>query len=92
MARKTFEKRFPSRDSAAVKALAANVRGLRKIKEWSQDRLAAEVGVEQNVISLVENGRSNPTILLIESIALALEVRIEELLVATAPPRKTRSR
>jgi transcriptional regulator with XRE-family HTH domain len=75
-----------------VKALAANVRALRKSREWSQDRLAAEVGVEQNVISLVENGRSNPTILLIESIALALEARIDELLVAPAPARKAKSR
>jgi transcriptional regulator with XRE-family HTH domain len=71
-----------------VKALSRNVRRLRKDKGWSQDQLAAEVGVEQNAISLIENARANPTLLAIESIADALNTRLSELL--EAPPRARR--
>jgi transcriptional regulator with XRE-family HTH domain len=82
MAKRKFEKRFPTRDSAAVQALALHVRRLRKTKKWSQDQLAAEVGIEQNAVSLIENGRSNPTLLVVEEIARALDVRLGELLEA----------
>ena len=91
MARTGFGNRFPTRDSAAVEALASNVRRLRKAKEWSQDQLAAEVGIEQNVVSLIENQRSNPTILLIEEIARALEVRLTELLEPSPRPRRSKA-
>lgn len=45
----------------------------------TQDLLAAEIGIEQGALSLIENGRANPTLLVLESIADALGVRIEEL-------------
>jgi ribosome-binding protein aMBF1 (putative translation factor) len=85
-----FGTRFPTRDSAAVKALAANVKKLRKAREWSQDELAAEVGIEQNAVSLIENERANPTLLVIEEIARALGVRLSELL--EVPTRARRSK
>lgn len=69
MAKSGFEKRFPARDSGAAKTLAANVRQLRKEKEWTQDDLAAEIGIEQGALSLIENGRANPTLLVLEAIA-----------------------
>jgi transcriptional regulator with XRE-family HTH domain len=56
----------------AVKALAANVKKLRKAREWSQYDLAAEAGIEQNAVSLIENERANPTLLVVEEIARAL--------------------
>jgi DNA-binding XRE family transcriptional regulator len=85
MAEKTgFAKRFPTRRSAAVTALAANVRRLRTAKEWSQDRLAEAIGVEQNAISLIENGRSNPTLVIIEAIADALDADTKDLFEAPA--------
>jgi transcriptional regulator with XRE-family HTH domain len=74
MARTGFGKRFPTCDPAAVEALASNVRRLRKAKGWSQAQLAAEVDVEQHAVSLIENGRANPTIMVIESVAAALGV------------------
>jgi DNA-binding XRE family transcriptional regulator len=92
MAKRKFERRFPTRDSAAVQALALNVRRLRKAKEWSQDQLAAEVGIEQNAVSLIENGRSNPTLLVVEEIARALNVRLDELLEAPVRPRRSKDR
>lgn len=84
---KGFGKRFPIRDSAATKALASNVRRLRMAKGWSQDQLAASVGIEQNAISLVENARSNPTLTVAEEIALALGVQLHDLL---EPPARLR--
>lgn len=91
MTRTEFEKRFPTRDSAAVETLALNVRRLRKAKKWSQDRLAAEVGIDQNAVSLIENGRANPTLLLIEEIARALEVGLVELIGPLPRPLKSKA-
>jgi ribosome-binding protein aMBF1 (putative translation factor) len=90
MAPKGFDKRFPTRDSVAVQALAAHVRRLRKAREWSQDQLAAEAGIEQNAVSLIENGRANPTILVIEQIARALSVRLPDLLEPSSRPRRSK--
>ncbi|MDF0498165.1 helix-turn-helix domain-containing protein [Bradyrhizobium yuanmingense] len=83
---KEFRQRFPARDSAAIRALAANVRRLRKARDWSQDQLAGELGIEQNAVSLLENARSNPTILVVEQIARIFDIGISELL--DAPRRK----
>jgi len=87
MAKAEFEKRFPARDSAAADALATNIRRLRKLRGWSQDRLASELEIEQNAISLLENGRANPTLMMIEGIARVFGVRLAELL---ETPRRVR--
>ncbi|MFX8848501.1 helix-turn-helix transcriptional regulator, partial [Acinetobacter baumannii] len=63
----------------AAKLLAANVRRLRKERDWTQGDLAAEADVEQVAISLIESARANPTLLVIEDIARALAVRFVEL-------------
>jgi DNA-binding XRE family transcriptional regulator len=62
MARSGFGNRFPARNSAVFKALAANIRRLRKERGWTQDDLAAAAKVEQAAISLMENARANPTL------------------------------
>ena len=82
MAQSGFGERFPARNSAVSKALAANVRRLRKERGWTQDDLAAETKVEQAAISLIENGRANPTLLMLESIARALGVAFIDLFAA----------
>lgn len=79
MARTGFGLRFPARDSHAAKLLSTNVRRLRKERKWTQGDLAAEAGVEQAAISLIENARANPTLLVIEAIARALSVRFVDL-------------
>ncbi|MET4278817.1 MULTISPECIES: helix-turn-helix transcriptional regulator [unclassified Bradyrhizobium] len=84
---KEFRKRFPARDSAAVRSLAANLRRLRKARDWSQDQLAAELEIEQNAVSLLENSRSNPTLLLVEQIAELFGVPVSELLVTPCQDR-----
>jgi transcriptional regulator with XRE-family HTH domain len=88
--RSTFGKRFPARNSAAVKALAAGVRKMRKAKGWTQDELAAEVGIAQDAVSMIENGRANPTLIMIEQIARALGAQLADLL--ETPARSSRSK
>ena len=63
---------------------------LRKEKGWTQNALAAEVEIEQAAVSLIENGRANPTLLILEDRAKALGVDVPELLLL--PPKTKRSK
>jgi transcriptional regulator with XRE-family HTH domain len=92
MAQTGFGERFPARNSAVSKALAANIRRLRKERGWTQDELAAETKVEQAAISLIENGRANPTLLMLETIARALGVAFIELFAAQARQRRPKDK
>jgi transcriptional regulator with XRE-family HTH domain len=70
------------------KALAHNVRSLRKDRDWSQERLAAEAGdLRQGLMSDIELGKANPTLTTLESIAGALGVSVGVLF---APPAARR--
>jgi transcriptional regulator with XRE-family HTH domain len=79
MARSDFDERFPTRASHVLKALARNVRRLRTAKGWTQDELAAKAKIEQTAVSLIENGRANPTVETVETIASCLDVAFVEL-------------
>src|SRR5712664_1224735 len=79
MARSGFGKRFPTRNSQMAKALARNVRRLRKEKGWTQDELAAKVQAEQTAVSLIENSRANPTLETLEALAASLGVKLIDL-------------
>lgn len=91
MAQTGFGRRFPQREGMAVKLLATNVRRLRLARGWTQDQLAAALEVEQGIISLIENKRSNPTLLMLEAIAEALGSDVAELF-KTATPSRSRGR
>lgn len=80
--------RFPIRDSAALRALAYNVRRLRKARKWSQGELAAEVDLTQDAISLIENRRANPTVLTIEQIADVYGLTLRDLFEPQARPQR----
>jgi transcriptional regulator with XRE-family HTH domain len=79
MARSGFDQRFPARNSQVAKALARNVRRLRKEKGWTQDELAAKLEIEQTAVSLIENARANPTLQTLEAIAACFSVRFIDL-------------
>jgi transcriptional regulator with XRE-family HTH domain len=79
MARSGFGKRFPTRNSPIAKALARNVRRLRRDKGWTQDELAAKLKIEQTAVSLIENSRANPTLQTLETVAASLGVRFIDL-------------
>jgi transcriptional regulator with XRE-family HTH domain len=67
------------RDTAAAKALARNVRRLRRARGFSQDELADAVGIQTSAISHIENRRGNPTLVTIELLAEALGVPFVDL-------------
>jgi transcriptional regulator with XRE-family HTH domain len=56
-----------------------NVRLAREKKSWSQDRLSDESGLHRTYISGIERGVRNPTIEIVQQIAMALDVDIQEL-------------
>lgn len=79
MARGGYSARFPGRDTAPARALAKNVKRLRKAKGMSQDELADAVGIQTSAVSHIENRRGNPTLTTLEGIAAALDVHFGEL-------------
>lgn len=60
--------------------IGANIRKIRRGKKLSQDELSYEAGINRGHLSLIENGRVNPTILHLDQIATALGVPIAALL------------
>jgi transcriptional regulator with XRE-family HTH domain len=92
MARSGFGKRFPARDSAVTKALAVNVKRLRAERGLTQDGLAVAVELEQAAISMIENGRANPTLLNLESIAVALGVDFRDLFDPAPKPKRLKDK
>lgn len=87
--KKKFADRFKTRPSPVVKALASNVHRFRKERGWSQEELAGKCKIEQQSVSLIESGRANPTLMMVESLAIALDVHFSDLF--EAPPRLRRS-
>ena len=60
--------------------LGNNVRRIRESKGWSQDKLSEESGLHRTYISGIERGVRNPTIEIVQEIALALGVNPSQLL------------
>ena len=60
--------------------LGRNLRRLRDEKGLSQEAFAHEANIDRTYISDIERGARNPTITVVEKIALALGVTASELL------------
>ena len=60
--------------------LAVNVKKLRKERGWSQEALADEAGLDRTYISGIERKVKNPTVSVVERIAVALNCKMGELL------------
>lgn len=60
--------------------LSLNMRRLRQLKGWSQEEFAHEAGLHRTYISDLERGARNPTISVVDKIALALGVQVGILL------------
>ena len=63
----------------AVVQLGMRIRYLRKEKGWSQEDLALEADVNKNYICDLENGRRNPSLKILEKIAITLQITLSEL-------------
>jgi transcriptional regulator with XRE-family HTH domain len=66
-------------DLSLLHQLGRRVAYLRKERKKSQLDLALDAGVAKNYISDVENGRRNPSILILGKIAKGLGITLEEL-------------
>ncbi|MCK8824692.1 helix-turn-helix transcriptional regulator [Fuchsiella alkaliacetigena] len=51
----------------------------RTAKNWSQEKLASKIGTSQQNISLIENGKRNPTLKLAKKLEIVLEEKMENL-------------
>ena len=72
------------------KRVSINLKRLRQGSGLSQEELAFESGLHRTYISGVERGVRNPTILVLEKIAVALKVTATELLEETPRRKKLR--
>lgn len=60
--------------------LAVNMKRLRKERDWSQEALADEAGLDRTYISGIERKVKNPTITVVERVARALGCSLGALL------------
>ena len=60
--------------------LAINVKKLRKERGWSQEALADEAGVDRTYVSGIERVVRNPTVTVVERVAVALKCSLGDLL------------
>ena len=63
----------------ARKRVAVNIQRLRRERKLSQEDLGAQAKVHQTYLSQVEGGKRNPSIDVLERIAVALRADISEL-------------
>lgn len=59
--------------------LGMRIKYLRKRRGWSQEDLALEANINKNYLSDLERGMRNPTLKVMEKIAVALQIDISEL-------------
>ena len=59
--------------------LGMRIKYLRKKIGWSQEDLALEANVNKNYICDLENGRRNPSLEILEKIAIAFGITLSEL-------------
>lgn len=73
--------------------LKAQTKRLREARGWSQEDLAHKAGLHRNQIGVIEQGKRNPGLDVLEKLCRAFEVSPEELLgptlqEASQPPAK----
>lgn len=60
--------------------LALNLRREREAKGWSQEKFAFEANIHRTYVSDIERGARNPTIAVVEKLAVPLGISAAELL------------
>ena len=60
--------------------LARNVRALREAQGWSQEDYADRAGIHRTYVSDIERAKRNPTITVVEKLAVPLKVSASDLL------------
>ncbi len=67
-------------ETSARTRLAENVRLLRTLQGWSQERLADAAGLDRSYLGGIERAERNISLDILERLARALEVSISDLL------------
>ena len=62
------------------RAVAENIKRIRKTKKLSMERLAAESGVSRSMLGQIERGEANPSVAILGKIATALKVPAQVLM------------
>ena len=62
------------------RAVAENIKRIRKSKKMSMEKTAAEAGVSRSMLGQIERGEANPSVAILGKIAAALKVPAEILL------------
>lgn len=68
--------------------VAWNLRRLRVKQGLSQDALAVDAGVDRSYVGRLERGEENPTVEILDRLALALDVQPADLLAKPAANEK----
>ena len=63
----------------AQEQLGMRIKYLRQKRRWSQEDLALNANINKNYICDLENGRRNPSLEILERIAVAFSITLEEL-------------
>jgi transcriptional regulator with XRE-family HTH domain len=71
----------------ALKRLGERIRQLRTAKNWTQEDLAGESGLDRSYVSGLEVGRRNPTYLILRRVAKTLGVSLVALFDLGPPAR-----
>ena len=62
----------------AQAVVARNIRRLRVGRQLSQEALAVDAGIDRTYVSRLERGRENPTVAILEKLAIALDSEMSE--------------
>lgn len=76
---KSGKKRTVIRDVEGLKILAEQLKLVRKRLGYTQERLAAESGLELSQIGRIETAKTNPTVSTMMRIARTLEIPVSHL-------------
>lgn len=73
-----------------LQMLSANIRVFRAERDYSQERLAAEAGLNRTYLGDVERGEQNVTLATLEALADAFGIQIGELLLPISKSSRAR--
>jgi transcriptional regulator with XRE-family HTH domain len=59
-----------------VEAFGARLQNIRKAQKLSQEKLAENSGLHRTYISSLERGKRNPTLITLQALAKALDIKI----------------
>ncbi len=81
---------MPAKRSKITTAFGERLTRARKERRWSQEELAARIGVHPHTVHRIETGQTSPTLERVEQLAAALKIPVAELLAIETEPRTSK--